>query len=173
MTIRQFCDWLDEQGITDLNDLDSEALQRYKEYRLSNVKVIAARQDMMTIKQFIEFCEHIQAVPRGMADMMCIPSVSEKDVICDDLLTWDQAIAVLDLLDKYEYATNRHVTLLILWKTGMRLSGLWAPDLGDFNEGRPARTGTPPPTSDGNATQEQGEERVGRSHHVRDRQGRR
>ncbi|WP_058825920.1 site-specific integrase [Haloferax sp. Q22] len=149
-SLRQFCNWLDEQGVQTLNNLDSELIQRYKEYRLSNVKVITARQDMMTIKQFIEFCEHITAVPRGMADMVRIPQVSENDEICDDLLTREEAVGVLDFLSKYQYASNRHVTLLILWKTGMRISGLRALDLGDFDEGRPAlqlrhrpETGTP------------------------------
>ena len=149
-SLRQFCNWLDEQGVQTLNNLDSELIQRYKEYRLSNVKVITARQDMMTIKQFIEFCEHIAAVPRGMADMVRIPSVSEEDEICDDLLTRDEATAMLEFLEKYQYASNRHVTLLILWKTGMRISGLRALDLDDFDEGRPAlqlrhrpETGTP------------------------------
>ena len=92
---------------------------------------------MMTIKQFIEFCEHIAAVPCGMADMVRIPSVSENDEICDDLLTRNEATEMLEFLGKYEYATNRHVTLLLLWKTGMRLSGLRALDKGDFDEGRP------------------------------------
>ncbi|KTG30573.1 tyrosine-type recombinase/integrase [Haloferax profundi] len=149
-SLRQFCNWLDEQGVKTLNNLDSELIQRYKEYRLSNVKVITARQDMMTIKQFIEFCEHIAAVPRGMADMVRIPQISENDEICDDLLTREEAVGVLDFLSKYQYASNRHVTLLILWKTGMRISGLRALDLGDFDEGRPAlqlrhrpETGTP------------------------------
>lgn len=91
----------------------------------------------MTLKQFIEFCEHIAAVPRGMADMVWIPSVSENEEICDDLLTRDEATEMLDFLRKYEYASNRHVTLLLLWKTGMRLSGLRALDLRDFDEGRP------------------------------------
>ncbi|WP_410766423.1 tyrosine-type recombinase/integrase [Haloferax sp. DFSO60] len=148
--LRQFCDWLDDQRVTNLNDLDSELIQRYKEHRLSKVKVITARQDMMTIKQFIEFCEHIAAVPRGMGDMVRIPSVSEQDEICDDLLTRDEATEILDFLGKYEYASKRHVTLLLLWKTGMRMSGLRALDLGDFDEGRPAlelrhraRAGTP------------------------------
>jgi len=136
--LRQFCDWLEGQQLTTLNDLDSEFIQRYKEHRLSNVKIITARQDMMTIKQFMEFCEHIAAVPRGMADMVRIPSVSENDEICDDLLTREEAIGILEYLDKYEYASNRHLTLLILWKTGMRMSGLRTLDLGDFDEGRPA-----------------------------------
>jgi site-specific recombinase XerD len=136
--LRQFCDWLDEQGVSNLNQLDSELIQRYKEHRLSTVKVITARQDMMTIKQFVQFCEHIAAVPREMAEMVRIPSVSPDDEICDDLLTRDEALELLEFLGKYEYASNRHVTLLILWKTGMRMSGLRALDLGDFDEGRPA-----------------------------------
>lgn len=149
-SLRQFCNWLDDQDITNLNNLDSELVQRYKEHRLSNVKIITARQDMMTIKQFIQFCEYVQAVPVGMGEMLRIPSVSEGDQICDDLLTRDEALALLKFLDKFEYATNRHITLLILWKTGMRMSGLRALDLGDFDEGRPAleirhrpNTGTP------------------------------
>lgn len=149
-SLRQFCNWLNEQSVTDLNDLDSELIQRYKEHRLSNVKVITARQDMMTLKQFVEFCEFVQAVPRGMADMVRIPSVNEEDEICDDLLTRDEALEMLDFLGKFQYASNRHVALLILWKTGMRMSGLRALDLGDFDEGRPAlelrhrpTTGTP------------------------------
>jgi integrase len=149
-SLRQFCNWLNEQGVLNMNDLDSELIQRYKEHRLSSVKVITARQDMMAIKQLIEFCEYVQAVPRGMADMVRIPSVNEDDEICDDLLTRDEALAMLDFLGKFEYASNRHITLLILWKTGMRMSGLRALDLGDFDEGRPAlelrhrpTTGTP------------------------------
>lgn len=73
-----------------------------------------------------------------MADMVRIPSVSEDDEICDDLLTREEASDVLGFLGKFEYASNRHVTLLILWKTGMRMSGLRALDLEDFDEGRPA-----------------------------------
>ena len=41
--LRQFRDWLDGQGMTNRNDLDSELIQRYKEFRLSTVKVITAR----------------------------------------------------------------------------------------------------------------------------------
>ncbi|SEL16741.1 tyrosine-type recombinase/integrase [Haloferax larsenii] len=149
-TLRQFCDWLDTRNVTNINGLDSEIIQQYKEIRLTQVKVITARLDMMTIKQFIEFCEHIQAVPRGLAEMIRIPKTDEEDEICDDILTRQEAIALLDYLNKYQYATNRHVSLLILWKTGMRLSGLRALDIGDFDEGRPAleirhrpATGTP------------------------------
>lgn len=44
-SLRQFCNWLDEQGVQTLNSLDSELVQRYEEYRLSNVRVITAYAD--------------------------------------------------------------------------------------------------------------------------------
>ncbi|WP_242406177.1 tyrosine-type recombinase/integrase [Halostagnicola larsenii] len=82
--------------------------------------------------------------------MVRIPSVNEDDEICDDLLTRDEALEMLEFLEKFEYASNRRITLLILWKTGMRMSGLRALELGDFDDGRPAlelrhrpTTGTP------------------------------
>lgn len=137
-TLNQFCDWLGGQQLSNLNNLDSEIIQKYREHRLSKVKRITGRQDMMTIKQFTEFCEHIAAVPRGMSDMVRIPQINPSDEICDDLLTRDEAVELLKFLRKYEYATNRHITLIILWKTGMRLSGLRALDIEDFDEGRPA-----------------------------------
>lgn len=136
--LNMFCKWLHSEGITDLGDLDSDEIQRYKEHRLDNVKPITARNDMRTVKNFVQFCESIQAVPQGLSRLVRIPKVSEDDEICDDLLTREEAVELLDYLRKYEYASIRHVTILILWKTGMRMGGLRSLDLEDFDEVRPA-----------------------------------
>lgn len=148
--LKMFSGWLHDQNITDLRDLDSDYLQQYKEHRLEHVKPITARNDMRTVRNFVEFCESIQAVPQGLSGLIRIPKVSEEDEICDDVLTREEAVALLDYLGKYEYASTRHITILILWKSGMRIGGLRALDLGDFDEGRPAlelrhrpETGTP------------------------------
>ncbi len=47
-------------------------------------------------------------------------------------------MAILDRLSKFDYASTRHVVFLLLWKCGMRISGLHALDVEDFDEGRPA-----------------------------------
>lgn len=137
-SLGRFCDWLNDDGTTNLNNLDSEQLQRFKTYRLEQVAVITCRQDMLVLKQFLQFCEHIHAVPRDLSEMVRIPSVGPDDEICDDVLSREEAQEVLNYLQKYEYASNRHVTLLILWKTGMRLGGLRALDVEDFDDVRPA-----------------------------------
>ena len=137
-SLRRFLEWCDEKGITDMNDLDSELIDQFKEWRLQDVKPITAKNDMATVKNFIEYAATIQAVPAGMSDLIRIPKVSEDDEICDEYLTRQEARSILEYLSKYEYASRRHVTVLILWKSGMRLSGLRALDVKDFDEARPA-----------------------------------
>lgn len=136
--LERFLEYLDERGITDLRDVDSNEIARFEEWRLADVKPITCRNDMRTVKNFIEFCESIQAVPVDLHELIQITRVSEDDEICDDILTREEANAILDHLDKYQYASLRHVILLVLWKCGMRIGGLRALDLGDFDEARPA-----------------------------------
>lgn len=137
-TVCQFLDWCEERGIQDMNDLDSDLIDQFKEYRLQSVKPITAKNDMSTIRNFIEYAATIQAVPVGLSDLIRIPKVFEDDQICDDYLTRQEARAILDYLSQYQYASRRHITVLILWKSGMRISGLRALDLRDFDNGRPA-----------------------------------
>jgi site-specific recombinase XerD len=137
-SLRRFLEWCDEQGIAEMNDLDSELIDQFKEWRLQDVKPITAKNDMSTVRNFIEYAASIQAVPAGLSDLVRIPKVSEDDEICDDYLTQQEARAILDHLSKYEYASRRHITVLILWKSGMRISGLRTLDLGDFDQARPA-----------------------------------
>jgi len=137
-TLTRLLEYLDEQSIENMQDVDSDELARFEEWRLDKVKPITARNDMRTIKNFIQYCESIQAVPVGLHDLVRITKVSQDDEICDDMLTRQEATAILDHLGKYQYASMRHVILLLLWKGGMRIGGLRALDLGDFDDARPA-----------------------------------
>lgn len=148
--LTRFLEFLDERGIDNMNDVDSDVIVRFEEWRLDDVKPITCRNDMRTVKNFIQFCETIQAVPVGLHELVEPTTVSKDDEICDDILTPEEANAILDFLGKYEYASTRHLILLLLWKCGMRLGGLRALDVEDFDRGRPAveirhrpETGTP------------------------------
>jgi site-specific recombinase XerD len=134
----RFVEWLTDNGYTDLRDVDSDVINQFKEHRLENVKPITARNDLRTVRNFIEFCESIQAVPVGLHELIRIPKVKEEDEICDTILHREEATAILEHLSKFDYASTRHVTVLLLWKCGMRIGGLRALDVGDFDEGRPA-----------------------------------
>ena len=56
-TLNVFCDWLtDKGGVTNLNELTSDEIQRFKEWRLENVQTITLKTDMTCIKDFMRFC---------------------------------------------------------------------------------------------------------------------
>lgn len=148
--LTRFLEFLDKRNINDMRDVDSDEIVRFESWRLETVKPITCRNDMNTVKNFIQFCETIQAVPVGLHELVSPTKVSEDDEICETILTRQEATPILAHLKKYQYASTRHITMLILWKTGMRIGGLRALDVDDFDSARPALelrhrpdTGTP------------------------------
>uniref|UniRef100_A0A7D5KYP7 Tyrosine-type recombinase/integrase n=2 Tax=Natrinema halophilum TaxID=1699371 RepID=A0A7D5KYP7_9EURY len=134
-TLNIFCDQLIERGINDLNTLTSDEIQRFKEWRLDCVKPITLKTDMTCIKDFIRFCEHVNAVPDGLHMMVRIPKPSREEEVSSDMLTREEATQILGHLQKHEYASLRHVIFAVLWKTGMRRSSLYALDIDDLDAG--------------------------------------
>jgi integrase len=135
-TLDGFCNWLcNEAGVKTLNTLTSDEIQQFKEWRLERVKTITLKTDMTCIKGFIQFCEHINAVPDGMHQLVRVPKPNREDEVADSILTSDEATEILAYLDKHEYASLRHVVFSVLWKTGMRRSSLYGLDKRDFEDG--------------------------------------
>jgi integrase len=135
-TLNVFCDWLTgKAGVKNLNELTSDEIQQFKEWRLEDVQTITLKTDMTCIKNFVRFCEHINAVPDGMSQLVRIPKPNPEDEVSDDIITRDEATEILDYLEKHEYGSLRHVIFAVLWKTGMRRSSLYALDKRDFEDG--------------------------------------
>lgn len=149
-SLRMMRRWCDDNRIPTVGQLDLERIQAYKEYRLQRVKPITARNDMRVVRQFTEFLAAIGAFPADAPQLIRIPRTTDDDDVADTFLTKDEADAILTHLQKFEYASSRHIVALIFWKTGMRISGLRALDVEDFDPIRPALelrhrpdTGTP------------------------------
>ena len=148
--LNAFTEWCDKVGLDNLNDLTALDVQNFKEWRAKSVKHITLKGDMWTVRSLIEFCEHIGVVPEGIHRKVRIPTVSHEQEVNEARLTKEEANAILDHLNKFEYASLRHALFITLWKTGMRRGTLYALDIDDFNEidgtlsirHRPA-TGTP------------------------------
>ena len=137
-SLKRLTEFFEKRGITCMTDVDSDELARFEEWRLDNVKPITCKNDMATVRNFIQFCETINAVPVGLHELVNVTKVKEEDRISDDVLLRDEAIAILDYLKKYEYASTRHVIMQLLWKCGMRIGGLRALDVDDFDRTMPS-----------------------------------
>lgn len=136
-TLRQFVDYLeDEHDVTLSTELDSDYIQRFKEHRLEHVKPITAKYDLITTRAFIKFCEELGTVIKDLHLTVRVPKLKDGEEVAERILSREEAEAILTHLQRYEYASQRHVTMHIFWKTGMRTSGLLALDVKDFDEHR-------------------------------------
>ena len=148
-------DWCHENGVENLNDLTGRRLKESKRWRGKQVQTTILRNQMWTLKKFMRCCETIEADPYGllMKVKSLIPAKDGGDSR-DEFIKTEQAEALLDYLRKYEYASLRHVTFLLLWRMAMRQSSLHALDVDDFR-GKPVDAENPASTRRGNAAQEQ------------------
>ncbi|MUV59298.1 site-specific integrase [Halobacterium sp. CBA1126] len=132
--LQHFIRWCDEVGLDNLNDLDGRKVHRYKTWRTKegDLNRVSQRTQMSTLRVFIRFCEKIDAVPEGLHEKVLVPSISKKEKARRKDVDTDEILAALHYLRKYEYASNRHTALELMWHTAMRLGEIHGLDVEDY-----------------------------------------
>lgn len=154
--LRSFLQWCEEEGIENMNSLTGRDLHRFRVWRRKGseeynpVSKVTLRGILATLRVFLEFCQGIDAVEDGLRERVLLPEVNPDEESKDEKLDKDRAEAVLEHLDRFEYASRDHVIFAILWHTGIRLGTLRAFDVEDFDPTAPClevrhrpETGTP------------------------------
>lgn len=137
--LRAFVAWCDEEGIANMNDLSGRDLYAYRVWRREGgysgeeLATVTLRGDMATLRAFLRFCGEIDAVPEELFDQVPLPRMDGEADVSDSTLDPDRAIEIVDYLDRFEYASRRHVIVMLLWHTGCRVGALRALDLGDLD----------------------------------------
>ena len=127
-----FVDWLESEGINNLNELTGRDLYRFDSYRRSQgLAPSTLKTQLGTIRIFLSFCEDIEAVPRGFSEKMAVPTLTKNDRTNDEKLTAERAQVIRDGLKRYRRASRDHVLFVIAWETGCRLGALRSLDLQD------------------------------------------
>jgi len=130
--VRQFVDWLDEDGITNLNQLSGRDVFRYDSSRRSDgLSKSALNNQLGTIKLFLEFCADIEAVPPELPAKVDVPTLSKAERANEEKLSAQRADTIIEALEKYEYASRDHLLFALGWHTGARLGALRSLDLRD------------------------------------------
>ena len=62
--LKAFTNWCEEAGVTNLNQLTGKKIQEFKQWRMESVKPVTLKNDMWTVKTFMQFCEHINVSQR-------------------------------------------------------------------------------------------------------------
>jgi len=137
--LRAFVAWCDEEGVANMNDLSGRDLYAYRVWRREGgysgeeLATVTLRGDMATLRSFLRFCGDIDAVPEGLYDQVPLPRIEGSADVSESTLDPDRAVEIVDYLGRFEYASRRHIIVLLLWHTGCRVGALRALDLGDLD----------------------------------------
>lgn len=134
--LRRFADWLESEGVENLNEVDGRLCRRYRvdsfdekedggEYSGETV-----RGYMDTLRVFLRFCVSIDAVESDVPDKVQSPRPGHSR---DAHISPETAEKALNYLTRFKYATVQHVSFLLAWRTGLRLGGLRALDVNDVH----------------------------------------
>ncbi|WP_119822042.1 tyrosine-type recombinase/integrase [Halalkaliarchaeum desulfuricum] len=136
--LEAFVQWCDEEGVENLNELSGRDMYEYRIWRREGhgedreeIAPVTLRGQLATLRSFLRFCEEIDAVTEGLREKVPLPVVSDAEGVSDTTLEPDRAEAILDYLNRFNYASRRHVMLLLMWHTGARVGGIRALDLDD------------------------------------------
>lgn len=131
--LQRFVDWCEEEAIDDMRDLTGRKLNRFKGMRANEVNNVSLNNQVWTLRRFLRYCEQIEAVPVGLSEKIEPPQLSEDEDVNEEMLEEEQANEILNHLSKYQYATRKHVTFILLWTTAIRMGTLRAIDIADFH----------------------------------------
>ena len=133
--LKPFFQWCKENSIDNLNDLSGRDLQTYRLWRRenSNLKKVTMQNQLGTLRVFLKWAGTIEAVPGDLYDKLLIPSASPEEEQRDEMLEAGRAERILGYLDKFQYASNEHTLLALLWETGIRIGAANSLDLADVD----------------------------------------
>lgn len=130
-----FIRWCEQENITNLNNLTGRKLHRYRLWRRDEGDLAPASEktQMDTLRVFIKWVESIDGTPQDLHVKVQSPTMSDGDNVREEMLEESRAEAILDYLTRYEYASRPHVALTLMWRTMMRVGGVYALDVDDFD----------------------------------------
>ena len=136
--LRSFTDWLTDQDVHNMNDVDIRLIHQYRVYKREDngddptCNSITMQGQVSTLRRFLNELAGIDAVPEELPERIQLPRI-EGDASNDTQLDAGRASAILDYLHEFKYASSIHVTLLLMWRTSARRGGIRALDVKDFD----------------------------------------
>lgn len=133
--IGHFLRWCKEEGIDNMNDLNGRSMQDYRHWRkrdggLNNVSL---HTQMQTFRVFIQWAEDYNAVTPELSEKIRVPELDRNENVGDNVIEPERAKETLEHYAKYQYASRWHTMYRLIFRTGIRIGGLRALDLSDYD----------------------------------------
>jgi len=133
--LKHFVRWCDIQGIDDVSSLTRPQIDEYANWRRDDGDLTKAsmKGQMDTLRVFLRFLERIGAVEPDLHEAVPNVKMSPTEERNDRIVPADEAREILETLDRYHYASVKHVWFLLAWRTSARISSLRALDVEDYD----------------------------------------
>lgn len=137
--LRTFTEWCERNGIQNLNDLTLRDVHAWKQWKRTDngehepCNVSTMHGQVSTLRVFLKRLVELDAVEERVADNVRVPTVGKDQRSDNTKLSLERAKAVLDYLRTFEYASRRHVTVLLAWRIPLRRGSIRALDVDDWD----------------------------------------
>lgn len=129
-----FLEWCDEEDVGDTEEIEADDVRQIRAYREEPEPSKATLKAFMdTLRSFLDFLETYNHATEDLHRAAESPSLSGGENVRDDEVTADVARAILERLDRFEYASRKHALVLLLWRTGFRTGSILALDTDDYH----------------------------------------
>lgn len=132
--LNHFLDWCAEEDIDNLNELTGRKMALFVSWRRPQVKAITLQKQLSSVRMALRYWADIEAVEPGLAEKVHAPELPDGAEARQIQLPASRAIPIIEYLDRYAYASRKHVVMGLLWRTGMRTGTLRSIDLQDLEE---------------------------------------
>ncbi|MFC6990198.1 tyrosine-type recombinase/integrase [Haloplanus sp. GCM10025708] len=132
--VGSFVDFCDREGIDNMNGVSARTVHEYRLEIAERLSQSTLSIYLSTVRQFVAFCESIDAVAPNTAERIVLPDRNRN--ARSETLDADDATAILSHLRKYYYASRTHALMALLWHTGIRTGTVHSLDVSDYDAER-------------------------------------
>jgi integrase len=126
-------EWCEQNEVSDLSTLTGLEIKEFAAWRreTGDVNTVTLNTQLSTLSVFIQWCESVDAVRDGLSDAVHVPTLSDGEDERDEMLDEQVAEKIIEYLDRYQYASVEHVTMLLMWRGLLRRGAIRAIDVDD------------------------------------------
>lgn len=135
--LKLFVEWCEREGVDSMHEIDGWQLDSYETHRRSkNPSRSTLKNELVTLRTFLEYCEKIEVVQDGVAEKIEVPRVPKSERSSEIKLDAADAKALLETYrsEARFRGTKEHAILEILWHTGARAGAVNSLDVGDLRQ---------------------------------------
>lgn len=116
--LRIFSELCKQEGVETISDIDSFLVSDFRLKRMDEVSETTVYNNVTVVKNLMRWAEGHGLIEQNIADNMITPQQGEAR---EETIEVERIEALLEYLERYEYATFKHALFALLWDTGIRL----------------------------------------------------